>query len=121
VTGFLNRNIQKAAEYGFDKGQTGATALNARLRPYATPKPPSGKRPLISRLLLAGDVLLTSVEAGTVQVVGASTDSATKSISHKYGDEAGQAAALAGGSVKNVGVAFVDARFVPWPAISVLL
>lgn len=116
VTGFLNRNIQRATEYTFDKGQTGASALDRKLRPKEPPKAPTGKRPLVSRLLLAGDVLLTTVEAGSIQVLGASTQSATKSIAHKYGDEAGEAAGLAGGSVRNVGVAFVDARCVAIPS-----
>jgi hypothetical protein len=120
VTGFINSKIQRATEYTFDKGQTTAVSLARKHTPPPLgpdgqplpPTPPDGKRPLVSRLLLAGDVLLTSVEASTGQILVASTTSATKSIAHKYGQEAGEAAGLAGGSVRNVGVAFVDARYV---------
>lgn len=125
VTGFLNGQIQRATEYTFDKGQT--AVLQRRQQQQSTPPPvfgpdgellptppppapPPGKRPLVSRLLLAGDVLLTSVEASTGQVFVAGASGATRSIAHKYGHEAGEAAGLAGGSVRNVGVAFVDAR-----------
>ena len=122
VTGFINGKILRATEYTFDKGQT-AVRKNTPppLGPDGQPlpsQPGDGNRPLVSRLLLAGDILLTSVEASTGQVLGASTTSATKSIAHKYGQEAGEAAGLAGGSVRNVGVAFVDARCVAWHFVS---
>lgn len=72
--------------------------------------PQISKRPLFSRLLLAGDVLLTSLESSAGQVIGSASTASTASITHKYGAEAGEASRLAGGSVVNVTATFVDAR-----------
>lgn len=93
------------------------TRLNAATGRKPPPPPPpkpeslqSNKRPLLSRVLLAGDVILTSIESSATTVIGSASTSASASITHKYGQEAGQASAQLGGSVVNVSLAVVNAR-----------
>ncbi|KAK8864467.1 hypothetical protein IAR55_001716 [Kwoniella newhampshirensis] len=69
--------------------------------PGTAPAPP--KRKLLSRLLLAGEVVLTSLEATAHDMINNGTLAA-----HKYGPDAGEATALVGGSVKNVAVVYID-------------
>ncbi|WWD17229.1 hypothetical protein CI109_101667 [Kwoniella shandongensis] len=69
--------------------------------PGTGPTPP--KRKLLSRLLLAGEVVLTSLEATAHDLINNGTLAA-----HKYGPDAGEATALVGGSVKNVAVVYID-------------
>ena len=110
----------------FDEEPTPVSATGERKKPpppvpikpshLSTSPSPQGngpqvsKRPLFSRLLLAGDVLLTSLESSAGQVIGSASMASTASITHKYGAEAGEASRLAGGSVVNVTATFVDAR-----------
>lgn len=70
----------------------------------------SSNRPFFNRLLLAGEVVLTSVEATVNELIQTGTSAASSAAGHKYGPEAGQATALLGGSVRNVVVVYVDVR-----------
>lgn len=72
----------------------------------STPK----KRPLLNRLLLAGEVVLTSLEATAHNLIDSGTSAASSAAGHKFGPEAGHATHLLGGSVRNVAVVYIDAR-----------
>jgi hypothetical protein len=72
----------------------------------STPK----KRPLLNRLLLAGEVVLTSLEATAHNLIDSGTSAASSAAGHKFGPEAGHATHLIGGSVRNVAVVYIDAR-----------
>lgn len=91
---------------------------NSKTLPPPIPPKPDGmaaqkaKRPLLSRFLLAGDVILTSLESSTATVLGSASVNSTAAITHKFGSEAGEASRLAGGSVLNVSAAFIDAKWV---------
>lgn len=60
---------------------------------------------------------MTSLEATAHDLITSSTDAASSAAGHKYGEEAGQATALWGGSVRNVAVVYVDVRGVGRKAI----
>ncbi|WVW84011.1 hypothetical protein I302_106037 [Kwoniella bestiolae CBS 10118] len=66
------------------------------------------KKALLGRILLAGEVVLTSLEATAHDLINNGTIAASSAAGHKYGAEAGEATALVGGSVKNVAVVYID-------------
>lgn len=70
----------------------------------------SKKRPFLNRLLLAGEVVLTSLEATAQDLITSGTTAASTAAGHKFGPEAGHATALLGGSVRNVAVVYIDVR-----------
>ncbi|WVF71404.1 hypothetical protein IAT40_006208 [Kwoniella sp. CBS 6097] len=74
----------------------------------APPPVPPRKKKLLGRLLLAGEVVLTSLEATAHDLINNGTIAASSAAGHKYGPDAGQATALVGGSVKNVAVVYID-------------
>jgi spartin len=76
----------------------------------STPTSSKTKRPLLNRILLAGEVVLTSVEATAHDLINTGTAAASSAAGHKYGPEAGHATALLGGSVRNVAVVYIDVR-----------
>jgi hypothetical protein len=71
---------------------------------------PPKKRPFLNRLLLAGEVVLTSLEATAQDLINSGTGAASSVAGHKLGPEAGRATALLGGSVRNVVVVYIDVR-----------
>lgn len=71
---------------------------------------PPKKRPFLNRLLLAGEVVLTSLEATAQDLINSGTGAASSVAGHKLGPEAGRATALLGGSVRNVAVVYIDVR-----------
>lgn len=81
-----------------------------RPSPTASPAPSTKKRPFLNRLLLAGEVVLTSIEATAQDLITNGTSAASTAAGHKFGPEAGHATALLGGSVRNVAVVYIDVR-----------
>ncbi|WWC62042.1 uncharacterized protein I303_104630 [Kwoniella dejecticola CBS 10117] len=73
-----------------------------------TPTTQPKKRALLGRILLAGEVVLTSLEATAHDLINNGTIAASSAAGHKYGADAGEATALVGGSVKNVAVVYID-------------
>ncbi|TYJ54572.1 hypothetical protein B9479_004801 [Cryptococcus floricola] len=69
---------------------------------------PKKKRGLLSRVVLAGEVVFTSLEATAHDIINNGTIAASTAAGHKYGRDAGEATALVGGSIKNVAVVYVD-------------
>ncbi|ORX35813.1 hypothetical protein BD324DRAFT_631808 [Kockovaella imperatae] len=72
---------------------------------------------LFKRFINSAEVVLSSVEATTSDLITNGTNAAASAAHHKYGPDAGQATALLGGSVRNAVVIFVDARGVGRKAI----
>lgn len=92
-------------------------ALNTKVASDTTASPapmstttPAKKRPFLNRLLLAGEVVLTSLEATAQDLISNGTNAASSAAGHKFGPEAGHATALLGGSVRNVAVVYIDVR-----------
>ncbi|WVQ72507.1 hypothetical protein IAR50_002063 [Cryptococcus sp. DSM 104548] len=69
---------------------------------------PKKKKGLLGRVLLASEVVLTSLEATAHDIINNGTIAASTAAGHKYGRDAGEATALVGGSIKNVAVVYVD-------------
>lgn len=93
--------------------QTSQNSSSAQGQNQAGPGPSSEgsrKRPLLNRLLLAGEVVLTSLEATAHNLIDSGTTAASSAAGHKFGPEAGHATHLLGGSVRNVAVVYIDAR-----------
>ncbi|OXG55021.1 hypothetical protein J010_00360 [Cryptococcus neoformans] len=69
---------------------------------------PKKKQGLLSRVVLASEVVLTSLEATAHDVINSGTVAASSAAGHKFGKDAGELTALIGGSVKNVAVVYID-------------
>lgn len=69
---------------------------------------PKKKQGLLSRVVLASEVVLTSLEATAHDVLNSGTVAASSAAGHKFGKDAGELTALIGGSVKNVAVVYID-------------
>ncbi|CDZ98371.1 Uncharacterized conserved protein [Phaffia rhodozyma] len=127
-TSFINRNIQRGVEYTITKGSTEISNAQAKreaskspgsISPSTSPPPIPAKpgflsnskvqRPL-SRVLLAGDVVITSFESSSVTLIQSAGSNSSGAIEHKYGKQAGEASRLAAGSVVNVSAAFIDVK-----------
>lgn len=94
---------------------SGPSMLGGDLKQTPTTATPSSassakKRPFLNRILLAGEVVLTSLEATAQDLITNGTAAASKTAGHKFGPEAGHATALLGGSVRNVAVVYIDVR-----------
>lgn len=76
----------------------------------AVPLAPGQKRPFLNRVVLAGEVVLSSLEAAGNDLISAGTVAASSVVQARYGDEAGHATALLGGTVRNVALVYVDVR-----------
>jgi len=77
------------------------------------PSTPAGarkKRPLLNRSVIALDAVLSAAEVAANNLISAGTAAASSAVAHKYGNEAGQATAMAGSTVRNVVLVYVDAR-----------
>jgi len=85
----------------FGQEQQNSVTEGAALKP---------KKPFFARLIQAGEVVLTSLEAAGNNLIITSTDAASTAAGHKYGPEAAQATQLLGGSVRNVAIVYVDVR-----------
>ncbi|KAJ9124208.1 hypothetical protein QFC22_001006 [Naganishia vaughanmartiniae] len=68
------------------------------------------QRPFWNRVFLAAEVIGTSLEATTQTLITSGTNAAAEAAGHKYGAEAGEAARILGGSVRNVALVYVDVR-----------
>lgn len=95
--------------------KAGAAAAAA---PPLSPGPASGattplprkKRGFLNRSVLAADTVLSSIEAAASELVTTGTVAASSMAAHRYGHDAGQAVAYAGGSVRNAVLVYVDVR-----------
>jgi len=82
------------------------------LLPQAQPQRSSSATPLRtrSRVALSAAIILASMAASSVRLVDAGSAAVTAAVSHKYGPVAGDNAALAGQTMRNVVLVYVDVR-----------
>jgi spartin len=80
--------------------------------PSSSSSRPSSATPLRTRtrVALSAAIILASMAASSVRLVDAGSAAVTAAVSHKYGPVAGDNAALAGGTVRNVVLVYVDVR-----------
>lgn len=120
---------EKTAAYGAiqatSTGVASPTAASAKGSQYAAPAgtPPPGaspftpgtqtprkKRSLMNRSIIAIDAVLTATETAANRLVESGTAAASSAVGHKYGEDAAQATALVGGTVRNVVLVYIDIR-----------
>jgi hypothetical protein len=78
--------------------------------PYAQPSGRRKKRGLVNRTVVAVDAVFSAAEVAANTLLAAGTAAASSAVAHRYGNEAGHATALAGSTVRNVVLVYVDAR-----------
>ncbi|KAF9058915.1 hypothetical protein BDP27DRAFT_1503286 [Rhodocollybia butyracea] len=85
--------------------------LPSQARAITTPPPPpcSLKKDL-SKLILSADLILSTLDESAEQLLDVGGRNATRMVNHRYGSEAAQSTALMAGSVKNVGLVYIDLR-----------
>jgi spartin len=77
----------------------------------STPPPSSKEKPrFINRLLISTDLLLTTLEKSGKGLLDSGTQNIARSLSHKYGQDTGNATMMIGGTFQNVGAVYIDAR-----------
>ncbi|KAH7107249.1 senescence-associated protein-domain-containing protein [Auriculariales sp. MPI-PUGE-AT-0066] len=80
-------------------------------QPQGMPPPlPSRKPRLLNRLLMASDLLITTVEESGKHLLAVGTTSMSQSMGHRYGKDVGDAVQLGGDSMRNVAMVYIDAR-----------
>jgi len=94
--------------------------------PHPTPGPPPTERgnpqqslpPLPKRLplrkrdriILSADLILSTVEESARQILDVGTNEFSKVVAHRHGQEAGENAALAAGTARNLALVYIDMR-----------
>nr|ODN88199.1 hypothetical protein L203_02806 [Cryptococcus depauperatus CBS 7841] len=101
-------NIQMAYAQNQPPSYNEAVGLAESSEGQSTSKLEPKKRALLGRILLAGEVILTSLEATAHDLINNGTTAASTVAGHKFGRDAGEATALFGDSVKNVVVVYID-------------
>lgn len=72
---------------------------------------------ILNKSMIAFSTIADGIDAAGRQLLSSSSSAATNVIGHKYGEEAGTAAAKLGGGVKNVGLVYIDAAGVSRKAL----
>lgn len=81
-------------------------------------KPDAGYKPgILNKSMIAFSTIADGIDAAGRQLLTSGSAAATNVVGHKYGAEAGDAAAKIGGGVKNVGLVYIDAAGVSRRAI----
>jgi spartin len=104
-----------------NKGKGRASASADRVKsptPRPQPQPqqqqqaPTAAAPLRTRtsVALSAALILASIEASAVRLVEAGGAAVSAAVTHKYGTEAGENAALAGRTARNIVLVYVDVR-----------
>jgi spartin len=77
-----------------------------------SPLPAPAPQPLRTRtsLALSASLILSALEASSVRLVEAGGAAVTAAVSHKYGTTAGENAALAASTARNIVLVYVDVR-----------
>jgi len=77
--------------------------------PSQTPAPKEKPR-FINRLLISTDLLLTTLEKSGKDLLDSGTQNLARSLTHKYGQDTGDATLMIGNTAQNVGAVYIDAR-----------
>jgi len=74
------------------------------------PQVPPRRLPLLNRVLLSTDLLLTTLESSGKHILEHGSTKLSEAVGHKYGKDAGTATLQLGQSATNVGLVYIDAR-----------
>ncbi|KAJ2931349.1 hypothetical protein H1R20_g5721, partial [Candolleomyces eurysporus] len=90
-------------------GGSGGPTLPARRSTSPVP-PPLPSRPLTTkdRVLISADLILSTIDHSTRQLINAGTQQVGKIVDHKYGPEAAESSVLMANTARNVGLVYVD-------------
>lgn len=81
-------------------------------------KPDTGYKPgILNKSMIAFSTIADGIDHAGRQLLASGSAAATNMVGHRYGDEAGQAAAKIGGGVRNVGLVYIDAAGVSRKAL----
>lgn len=81
-------------------------------------KPDSAYKPgILNKSMIAFSTIADGIDHAGRQLLSSGSSAATNVVGHKYGPEAGDAAARLGGGVKNVGLVYIDAAGVSRKAL----
>lgn len=85
-------------------------ALPARRSPSPAPPPLPSRERLSTKdkLLISADLILSTIDHSTRQLLDTSTQQLGRVVVHKYGDEAAESTALLTNTARNVGLVYVD-------------
>lgn len=73
-------------------------------------RPDTSYKPgILNKSMIAFSTIADGIDQAGRQLLASGSSAATNVVGHRYGPEAGQAAARVGGGVKNVGLVYIDA------------
>jgi len=78
---------------------------------------PNYKPGILNKSMIAFSTIADGIDHAGRQLLSSGSAAATSVVGHKYGEEAGVAAAKLGGGVKNVGLVYIDAAGVSRKAL----
>lgn len=94
------------------KDKNGRRGYDADGQPLETFKPG-----LLNKSLMAFSTVADGIDHATRNLLNSASSSATTMVAHRWGDEAGELTKHLGGSVKNVGLVYIDVTGVSRKAI----
>lgn len=81
-------------------------------------QPDTGYKPgILNKSMIAFSTIADGIDHAGRQLLASGSAAATSVVGHRYGEEAGQAAAKIGGGVRNVGLVYIDAAGVSRKAL----
>lgn len=78
---------------------------------------PNYKPGILNKSMIAFSTIADGIDHAGRQLLASGSAAATNIVGHRYGEEAGQAAAKIGGGVRNVGLVYIDAAGVSRKAL----
>jgi len=115
----FNSNSSSSSSVNKGKGRASTDKVKSptpQPRPQSQPQQqeaaPAGPAPLRTRtsVALSAALILASIEASAVRLVEAGGAAVSAAVTHKYGTTAGENAALAGRTARNIVLVYVDVR-----------
>lgn len=112
TVGSLSRHAQTLGAKMAGRGESQKKGFTKDGQPDTAYKPG-----ILNKSMIAFSTIADGIDQAGRQLLTSGSTAATNVVGHKYGQEAGQAAAQVGGGVKNVGLVYIDAVGVSRKAI----
>jgi len=107
-----NPNPNSSSSSSADKGKGRSPTPQPQQQQQQGPTAAAAAAPLRKRtsVALSAALILASIEASAIRLVDAGSAAVTAAVTHKYGATAGENAALAGRTARNIVLVYVDVR-----------